>query len=133
MTAVTGRCHCGAIAYEIRGEVKHTSLCHCGDCRRASGAPAVGWVAVEHAQFRLLQGKPTIHESSPGVERGFCGRCGSGLTYTNEAVIPGLIDIQIATLDDPAAMPPQVQIQMAERLPWMQGLDDLPAFPRYPE
>ena len=42
----TGKCHCGAVTYTIAGEAvpEHHCLCHCTDCRRHSGAPAVGWV-----------------------------------------------------------------------------------------
>ena len=67
----------------------------------------------------------------PNMRRGSsAGR--AGRFYVNEQVLPGLIDIQIATLDDPEALPPQIQVQAAERLGWMNGVDDLPAFERYP-
>jgi hypothetical protein len=47
-------------------------------------------------------------------------------------VLPGLVDIQIATLDDPAALTPQAQIQVAERIAWMADLAKMPEFARYP-
>jgi hypothetical protein len=46
--------------------------------------------------------------------------------------LPGVIDIQSATLDDPGGTPPGAQIQVAERLGWMETLDELPSFERYP-
>ena len=61
-----------------------------------------------------------------------CGDCGTGLFYTSEAIFPGQIDVQSATLDDPDLIPAQVQIQIAERIGWMDKLDSLPAFERYP-
>ncbi len=49
--------------------------------------------------------------------------CGTGLFYTSEAIFPGQIDVQIATLDDPDAFVPQAQIQTAERIGWMEKLE----------
>ena len=54
------------------------------------------------------------------------------LFYTSEAIFPGQIDVQIATLDDPDSIVPQAQIQMAERIGWMDRLDSMPKFDRYP-
>lgn len=65
--------------------------------------------------------------------RSFCGACGTGLFYRNATVLPGIVDIQSATLDDPEALPPGVQIQTAERLNWMKRLHQLPEFERFPE
>jgi hypothetical protein len=46
---------------------------------------------------------------------------------------PGSIDIQTGSLDDPASLPPQAHIQMAEAAPWMDRVSDLPKYDRYPE
>lgn len=129
---VTGRCHCGAVRYELSGDVAHHALCHCTDCRRASGAPLVGWIAVASDALDIRGGAPKVYHSSEGVERHFCGDCGTGLFYYNEAVLPGLVDVQSATLDDPEVAPPQAHIQTAERIGWMEGAHELPAFARYP-
>jgi hypothetical protein len=64
--------------------------------------------------------------------RHFCPTCGSGLYYVNEEVLPGLVDIQVATLDDPGALTPQAQIQVAERIGWMKDIAGLHEFERYP-
>ena len=64
--------------------------------------------------------------------RSFCPDCGSGLFYRNAAMLPGLVDIQSSTLDQPEALPPTVQVQTAERLGWMKHILELPEFERYP-
>jgi len=46
-------------------------------------------------------------------------------------VLPGVIDIQSATYDDPDAVPAVVHIQVAERLHWMERAHELPTFDRY--
>ncbi|MFN3668023.1 MAG: GFA family protein [Brevundimonas sp.] len=128
---LSGGCHCGAIRYEMPAEVAHHALCHCTDCRKTSGAPAVAWALAPVDQVTIT-GSPVAYASSDHAVRQFCGRCGTGLFYTSETVFPGMIDVQSATLDDPDAIPLQAQIQTAERIGWMAEVHRLPAFERYP-
>lgn len=126
-----GGCHCGAVRYEIGGDLAHHSFCHCRDCRLCSGAPTVSWAGVPKEAIRIT-GKPTLYSSSAGTERFFCGTCGTGLFYVNETVLPGLIDVQTSTLDDPEAVAPECHVQVAERIGWMKTASTLPEFERYP-
>lgn len=128
----TGGCQCGAIRYEATGEPAYSALCHCVDCRRSAGAPMVGW-ALFPEEGVTITGEPAQYQSSEHATRHFCGTCGTGLFYTNPAVFPGSIDIQTGSLDDPASLPPQAHIQMAEAAPWMDRVSDLPKYDRYPE
>ncbi len=127
-----GRCHCGAVAYAVTGEAKHNAICHCEDCRRCSGAVMTSWIAYSFDDLTVTKGQPKIYPSSEGVERHFCGDCGTGLFYYNEAMLPGLVDIQSVTLDDAANHPPQAHIQMADSLAWETDIERLPRFDRYP-
>ena len=127
-----GGCHCGAVRYEVSGDPQHVALCHCSDCRKSSGAPMVAWAAFTEEQFKLLEGEPVTFNSSGSAMRSFCPKCGSGLYYRNQEFLPGIVDIQSATLDDPDALPPGAHIQMAERLGWMAEAHKLPAFERFP-
>ncbi len=127
-----GGCHCGAVRYEVSGEPQHVALCHCSDCRKSSGAPMVAWAAFGEEQFKLVDGEPVTFNSSGSAMRSFCPKCGSGLYYRNAEFLPGIVDIQSATLDDPEALPPDAHIQTAERLGWMETAHSLPAFERFP-
>ena len=127
-----GHCHCGAIRYEISGEPIYSALCHCGDCRRNAGAPVVGWTAYSEGGLKVLQGTPKVYRSSEHGRRHFCPDCGTGLFYFNAANLPGIADIQTATLDDPGAVAPTTHVQTADRIPWMERAHELPAFERYP-
>ncbi len=127
-----GGCHCGAVRYEVNGEPQHVALCHCSDCRKSSGAPMVAWAAFTEDQFKLVEGEPVTFNSSGSAMRSFCPKCGSGLYYRNAEFLPGIVDIQSATLDDPEALPPGAHIQTAERLGWMETAHSLPAFERFP-
>ena len=129
---ITGGCHCGAIRYQAEGDAKTHALCHCVDCRRHSGAPMVGWTMYRQSEVKVTKGTPKIYKSSPDGRRHFCPDCGTGLFYINEVILPGIIDIQSATYDDPDSVPARAHIQVAERIGWMERAHELPAFERYP-
>ena len=129
--SLTGGCHCGAIRYEATGDAMHHALCHCTDCRRSAGAPMVGWAAFAIDKVKIT-GAPVTYASSEHGRRQFCGACGTGLFYFNAVNLPGVIDIQSGTLDDPATLPAQAHIQTADRVQWMEDAHLLPAFARYP-
>lgn len=129
---LTGGCHCGAVRYRIVGAAKHVTLCHCSDCRRSAGAPMVSWAGFDEAQFTLTQGAPTRFNSSGDAMRSFCARCGTGLFYHNATMLPGIVDVQTATLDDPDEVVPTAHIQVAERISWMTQVHSLPEFARFP-
>ncbi|MFT6615216.1 MAG: hypothetical protein ACJAXR_001190 [Halopseudomonas sp.] len=93
----------------------------------------VAWAMFPETALTLTQGQPKTINSSGTAMRSFCSDCGGGLFYRNAEVLPGIVDVQTATLDDPDALPPEVQIQTAERLGWMQNVHELPEFKRFPE
>ena len=127
-----GGCQCGQVRYELSGAPMHHTLCHCIDCRRSAGAPVVGWMGFPAEALTVTAGAPKSYRSSEHAERQFCATCGTGLFYYNEVVLPGLVDIQSGTLDDPEATAPSAHIQTAERLSWMETAHGLPGFERYP-
>ena len=129
---LTGKCHCGAIAYEISGDPIGHGLCHCGDCRGHAGAPMVGWVMYPEGALTVTKGDAKIYKSSEHARRHFCGDCGTGLFYFNPHVLPGLVDIQSGTLDDPEAVPAEAHIMTKERLDWMASAHKLPEFEEFP-
>ena len=92
----------------------------------------VAWAAFAEAEFTLLQGELTTFNSSGQSMRSFCPKCGTGIVYRNQEYLPGIIDIQSATLDDPDALPAGAHIQVAERIGWMAEAHGLPEFQRYP-
>ena len=127
-----GGCHCGAIRYEMSERVSHSSLCHCRDCRVSAGAPVVAWAGLPADKLKI-EGEPRTYASSEHARRAFCPNCGTGLFYVNEALLPGMVDVQTATLDDPDALPASAHVQVAEQIGWMAQAHDLPKHQRFPE
>jgi hypothetical protein len=120
-----GGCLCGAIRYRASGPPYHLTHCHCTLCRRASGAPFVTWFSVASASFQLVQGEPRRYRSTPGAVRGFCGSCGTALTFQRDD-LPGEIDITLCSLDDPEALTPEDHTYVRSRLRWVEICDGLP-------
>jgi len=130
MSGVEGGCLCGAIRYRVSGMRTNTMICHCRTCRRAAGAPVVAWLTFARADFELTKGKLNEFNSTPPVVRGFCGTCGTALTYTHRKS-PDSIDVTTCSLDDPQAFPPTHHSWLSHDLAWVRFGDGLPAFQQF--
>ena len=126
-----GGCMCGAIRYQVAGPHSYSGICHCDDCRRATGGAYVPWFGVGPDKFAVTQGITAIHESSPGTHRGFCSKCGTSLTFGGDGWND--IAITIASLDDPNAITPQSNVFLGERLHWAKFNDDMRNYDGFPE
>jgi hypothetical protein len=124
---ITGRCFCGHVRYEVRGTPFHETLCHCEDCRRAAGAPVVGWFSCRPHELVWTAGSPKSWASSNGVTRSFCGDCGTSFTYARSDLDE--VDVTIASLDKPEDVPPRDHTRHAGRIAWIDRLAELPAYP----
>ena len=91
----------------------------------------VAWAMFARPDLTITKGSPREFESSPGARRHFCGECGTSLFYEAD-FIPGLIDVAVASLDEPGALPPQMHIWETHRLKWLQTRDALPRFDGLP-
>lgn len=124
-----GGCFCGAVRYVVEGDVFHSTLCHCRDCRRIAGAPAVAWFSARMGEMRFSHGNPATFRSSAHVLRGFCATCGTTLSFQDDRY-PEEIDIATASLDDPDSLPPQDHTFVQDRLRWIHLSDGLPEYAR---
>ena len=127
MSILEGGCLCGAIRFRATGKPTNTMVCHCQTCRRAAGAPVVAWLTFDRKDFRITRGKPSEFNSTPPVTRGFCGTCGTPLTYAHRDS-PDSIDVTTCSLDDPQAYPPTHHSWLSDDVGWVRFGDGLPAF-----
>lgn len=95
-------------------------------CQRAMGNVFAPLVTARG--LRWLKAEPKRFASSNKVSRGFCGECGTPLTWEPQGGKP---EIAIATLDDPSDVVPALQVGLESRLPWTTSLHTLPT--RTPE
>lgn len=125
---LTGGCLCGAVRYEARGAGYNVTHCHCGDCRRSSGAPFVTWVSFRAEEFRFTKGEAREILWAGRVRR-FCGACGTPLIFLSSADAAE-VDVTVCSLDEPARVTPVDHTWMEDRLPWVHLADKLPAYAR---
>ncbi len=104
---LTGGCLCGAIRFEIDGELGPVTCCHCAQCRRATGTAFATHANVARPAHRFTSGADllTEYESSPGKLRAFCSRCGSPM-YSRMTNEPDSLRVRLGTFDgDPGGRP----------------------------
>jgi hypothetical protein len=129
LTTATGNggCLCGAVRFQADGPPKWVAHCHCGSCRRATGAAMTTYAGFARGQVRIVKGAPKGFASSPGVTRRFCPACGTPLSYEGERW-PDEIHLFATTFDDPASFRPQAHVYVAEGMPWLRIHDTLPRY-----
>ena len=122
-----GSCLCGAVTYEIDGDLGPAVYCHCSRCRKANGSVVAANAVVTENTFRLKQGAEVLKTfSTPaGVHRVFCGTCGSPI-YSKRDSGPGVLRLRLGTLDTPLVQGPQQHIFVGSKADWYEIHDDLP-------
>ncbi len=127
-----GSCLCGALRYEITGEIGDFGYCHCTSCRKASGTAHAANAPVDRAEFRFVGGSETLREfeSSPGKFRAFCSTCGSPM-YAYLAASRDVVRIRLGTLDTPFDKQPKAHTFVSDKASWEPIAGDLPQFPEW--
>jgi hypothetical protein len=103
--SASGRCLCGAVRYEIDGQLRDVSVCHCVECRRWHGHVGAYTAAPRDALRMVADGGLRwidSPESDAHARRGFCGECGSSLFW--DAPDRATISIAAGTLDAPTGL-----------------------------
>jgi hypothetical protein len=118
-----GGCQCGAIRYRAEGPRDRSCVCYCRMCQKAAGAPFMAFVRFPAAQVHWSK-PPAIFASSNHVERGFCPDCGTPLTYRD--ITGPNISLTIHSLDNPAAVQPEMSFSAEAQVAWCRNLADLP-------
>ncbi|WP_245409833.1 GFA family protein [Pararhizobium haloflavum] len=125
----TGSCRCGVISADAHGEPFRRAYCHCRDCRKQTGAPVMAFVGFKDEDLTFF-GEPQSYRFG-GVERVFCGRCGSQIGYRDEE-LPGRIYLTLGFMDEPQNHPPAFHAFTKRQLPFVELADDLPHFDGFP-
>lgn len=126
----TGSCLCGAVRFEIAGDLAPIQLCHCKMCQRASGTVFASNMPVRAEDFRVVSGAESLksYESNPGKERLFCGDCGSPI-ISRVAADPGTVRVRVGTVDEPVDAALAFHFHVASKASWAPITDALPQYP----
>jgi hypothetical protein len=123
----TAGCACGSVQFEFDNDPDFIAVCHCLDCKKASGGEAATWFGVPENDFTLLSGAPKafhyIADSGKGLDRNFCAECGARLFTSNLESFPGMVFVQLGSLDRLDRIRPKLEMYVKRRLEWAEPLD----------
>jgi hypothetical protein len=126
---MTGACLCGAVAYQVDGEVSGVWFCHCSKCRRANGSAFQAAAVCARESFRWTGGEALIagYSTPSGYRRSFCRTCGSPVPLfvagTDYVWLPaGALEC------DAVGLRASRHIFVGSKAPWFEITDALPRF-----
>ena len=122
----TGGCLCGDVRFRATKDPDGARHCHCTLCRRQTGAAFITGVRFAGESFEWTKGKPAYFRDSVEVDRSFCARCGSSMTWEP----PGRDDITVwaGSLDRAEDVHPISHWCTSTMLPWLKLDDGLPQY-----
>ena len=132
---LTGGCFCGALRFEINGELRMRALCLCRICQRISGGAGNLFVGLMAEDFRYTAGEPRCF-THPGNDaaptREFCVECGVHVAARSPKA-PGGIVVKVGALDDPSRFAgPELAFWTEEKQSFHVIPEGVRAFPTIP-
>lgn len=128
---LTGGCACGAVRYELASAPMFVHCCHCRDCQRQTGSAFVINGLIEADRVVLLAGTPqpvrVPTDSGQPHDIYRCPQCWTAL-WSDYGARGWLLFVRGGTLDNPAAIAPDVHIYTRSKLPWVALPEGVPAF-----
>ena len=124
LPALAGGCLCGAVRFEARPTHRDGYYCHCRMCQLAVGNTRAAFINLRKDEVRWLAAEPTWYASSKIARRGFCGRCGTPLSF--EYIGSERMDLSVGSFDDPAALTPISHFAVESRIANWHADDGLP-------
>ena len=129
-----GGCACGTIRYRLRLPPMFVHCCHCQDCQRQTGSAFVLNAITETDRIELLRGNPepvaVPTDSGRPHEIYRCPVCRVAL-WSDYGKRPDLRFLRVGTLDDAAALQPDVHIFTRSKVPWLRLPENARAFDIY--
>jgi hypothetical protein len=123
----TGSCLCGAVTFEVDGELPGPDGCHCTQCRKWSGHFLAGTDVPRSALRVRGQEHVTWYHSSGKVRRGFCSVCGSSLFFDPlDRDRNDWTGVAMGAFDTPTNTRLRLHIFTAEKGDYYEITDDLP-------
>lgn len=119
-----GSCLCGAVRFEVAGDLPAPDACHCSQCRKTSGHV---WASTDVPKADVtIHGQDSVRwfQSSEKVRRGFCATCGSALFW--DPVHHGKIAIAMGAFDAPTDTHLGKHIFVADKGDYYDIADGLP-------
>lgn len=125
---VKGSCVCGRATFEYAGLPSDIIHCHCGMCRRLSGAAFTTWLCISKKQFRLVNAD-SLKTFSPSKNstRNFCNECGTHV-FTEDARHPDVVGVPAGVITGVMERKIDGHYFVSHKAEWHVISDGLPQF-----
>jgi hypothetical protein len=129
-----GECACGSVRFRMRSAPMFVHCCHCRDCQRQTGSAFAVNALIEASRIEILSGDPmpVAVPTDSGLPHRIhrCTECRTAL-WSDYGGRHAIRFVRVATLDNAAALSPDVHIYTRSKLPWVRLPGDVPAFEAY--
>jgi hypothetical protein len=126
--AVSAHCYCGAVALRSEAPAHGIVHCHCGQCRRLSGAAFTTWVSVPKKAVRLAGTENLVaFSATSNVTRHFCKVCGSHV-FTADQRYPEILGVPAGIIEGQLSAEPKAHYFVSHKAAWHTISDGLPQF-----
>jgi hypothetical protein len=113
-----GACYCGAVSVTAPSPLRRPGNCHCGECRRLSGAAFTTWITAPRDQVVVDNpDRLTVFSPSPHLQRSFCRQCGSHV-FTADARLPMVYGFPAGLFEGEAIEAPDKDCFLEDKAPW---------------
>jgi hypothetical protein len=108
-----GGCLCGAVRFEVRGEPTKVGICHCMECRKATGAVSMAYADWLKTGFSF---RGAVKEF---CGRSFCPECGTRVFHLRDGAGDD-VEVLLGAFDDgPGDLTPTVEGWIIRRERWL--------------
>ena len=119
-----GSCLCGAVSFEVAGELPGPDACHCSQCRKWAGHVFVSTDVPRSALTVHGGDNVSWYQSSEKVRRGFCSKCGSSLFW--DPVHKDWIGVAMGAFEAPTGTRVRINVHVASKGDYYEIADGLP-------
>ena len=117
--ALSGSCFCGAIRFEMSGELPPLYQCHCSECRKTTGSNANAGLLILRENFTWLAGAECIktYLKDSGFRINFCPTCSSPVPNV-VSQLPTMMWIPVGLIDGDLPSTVQHHIHVSSKANW---------------
>lgn len=116
-----GSCYCGAVSVTVPSPLRRPANCHCGECRRLSGAAFTTWITAPSDQVVVSTPEGlSVFNPTPNLQRSFCKQCGSHV-FTADARLPKVHGLPAGLFEGEAIESPDKDYFLEDKASWFSS------------
>jgi len=124
---LAGGCRCGAVRYTVTDAFEYGAICHCSECRKATGSAFKPFLGIRRDELRIAEGADDV--AVFGEADGHDARCARCGCFLYSVVRDGeWVHVAMGSLIDSPTLRPDHHIFVGSKAEWDEIRDGLPQF-----